>query len=107
MRESGKHCAQSVLLLDGHCIACAVNRRARELTEGLLTCEDETVKQGLNRELEMLTRFHQQTDFNRLRAKRPELTGSRRVEVTLREKNGKTTVESKPAKASFQEGEIT
>lgn len=104
MNETKPASVVSRLRLDGHCIACAVNRRAHELIEGLLNCEDEAVIQDLNRELERLTRFHQRTDFNRLRAEKPELAGSRCVDVTLREDaTGRFDISVQPAERDEQE----
>jgi hypothetical protein len=85
MGESAKRHSQSTILLDGHCIACAVNQRAHSLVVQMLECNDEAQIAELNEELDLLTRFREDTDFNRLQLKRPELNGDRPLMVIIRE----------------------
>jgi len=85
MRNGKTAAVKSVLRLKGHCIACAVNRRAHELTVQMLNSEETESIEDKNSELELLTRFHLQTDFSRLCTERPELSGGSPVEVTLSE----------------------
>jgi len=105
MNEDKRSPVISTLRLDGHCIACAVNRRAHDLIERLLCCEDKAVIEALNGELELLTRFHHETDFENLRTERPELTGSRLVDVTIRENGiGRFDISARMAKDEEHNG---
>jgi len=73
------------------------------LIDLLLGCEDLELCYQLNRELELLRRFHHQTDFEHLRAERPELTGSRCVDVMLQEDEiGRFNISVRPAELDEQ-----
>ncbi len=79
------------LHLDEHCVETSARMRIRELTTQALQGED-GLTESEEAEYELLQRFVDATDFNRLRGERPELDGRKSLWVRVTERESGTFV---------------